>query len=206
MDGTLINSGADITTSVNFVREQVYRLPPVSIAYVTEAINRDQRNLAMLFYETPLYEKKAQQVFEDHYHDQCVQTVRLYDGIDALLNTLAERNSILAVATNAPTAFARRMLDRLAITDAFTHIIGSEDVQNPKPDPEMLHTILEDHNYDRQHDFALMVGDSDKDMEAGRRAGIASAFVTWGFTPRGNGDYICEQPEDILTILDTSRL
>lgn len=205
MDGTLINSGADITTSVNYVRKQVYSLPPVSVTYVTEAINRDQRNLAMLFYETPLYDRKAQRIFEDHYHEQCVQTVHLYDGIKPLLTTLATRKVILAIATNAPTPFARRMLDKLEITHLFTHIVGSGDVRQPKPDPEMLHTILHAHSYTKTHDFALMVGDSDKDMEAGKRAGIASAFVTWGFTPKGNGDFICKTPNDILAILDNDQ-
>ena len=206
MDGTLINSGGDITTSVNFVRQQVYNLPRVSVDYVTEAINRDQRNLAMLFYETPLYEKKAQQVFEAHYHEQCVQTVRLYEGISPLLDKLSRRKIRLAVATNAPATFALRMLDRLNITRKFTHVLGSDDVQNPKPDPEMVRLILKDHNFSPHRDFALMVGDSAKDMEAGRRAGIATAFVTWGFSPRGIGDFICDRPEDILTIVETGRL
>jgi phosphoglycolate phosphatase len=202
MDGTLINSGADITTSVNYVRNTVYNLPHVSVEYVTEAINRDQRNLALLFYGVPVYEKRAQQIFEMHYHEQCVQTVRLYDGIGELLAELAHRKVQMAVATNAPTPFALKMLDKLSITDAFTHIIGSNDVQHPKPDPEMIHRILDDHHCTTTRNDALIVGDSEKDMEAGRRAGIATAFASWGFSPQGNGDFICNRPADILAIIE----
>jgi len=201
MDGTLINSGADITASVNHVRQTVYNLPEVSVDYVTDAINRDQQNLAMMFYETPRYEPGTQQVFEAHYHEQCVQTVRLYEGIAELLSTLTRHNVHLAVATNAPTQFALRMLGKLNITETFSHVIGSDQVTTPKPNPEMIHTILKRLHHDSQKDFSLMVGDSEKDMEAGRRAGIATAFVTWGFTPQGNGDFTCQRPEDISAII-----
>jgi len=201
MDGTLIDSGHDITASVNYVRKKVYGLEPLTISFVIEAINRDQRNLALLFYEQATYQLEAKTIFEAHYYRQCVQTTRLYDGIGPLLNDLAGIGTRLSVATNAPAVFARRMLTRLGIDAAFDHIIGSENVEQPKPHPEMLQTILADYNFNPDRDFAIMVGDNSKDMEAARRADIPGVFVTWGFSPAGRGDIVVHQPEVLLQLV-----
>ncbi len=205
MDGTLIDSGHDITASVNHVRRTVYGLDPLSRDVVVEAINRDQRNLALLFYEVETYEAEAQSVFESHYYHQCIQTPRLYNGIDKLLKDFVALGVRLHVATNAPARFARRMLTHLGIDDLFETIVGSEDVERAKPSPDMLHLVLDGCGYDPKQDFALMVGDNGKDMEAARRAGIAGAFVTWGFSPEGIGDHICVRPGDLFRLVKDGK-
>ena len=181
MDGTLVDSSADITASVNHVRRHVYGLDPLSPEDVTEAINRDQRNLAMLFYERQEYEPKAQEVFEAHYYQQCVHAPRPYEGIVEAVRSLRGHGARLSVATNAPSRFACRMLDHLDLTRFFDHILGAEAVQEPKPDPEMIRILLTRYGYRPQQDQALLIGDSAKDMEAARRAGITPFFASWGF-------------------------
>ncbi len=205
MDGTLIDSGQDITASVNYVRSRVYGLNPLAVSEVVEAINRDQRNLAMLFYNRPTYEPEAQEIFEAHYLEQCVQSPTVYPGVMALLQGLAEAGVSLSVATNAPARFARRMLQHLELAELFNPIIGSESVQHVKPHPAMLNAVLEAHDYRPDSDFALMVGDSSKDMEAAGRAGIPGAFVTWGFSPKGEGDVVVSRPEELLDWMGLGR-
>jgi HAD superfamily hydrolase (TIGR01549 family) len=201
MDGTLVDSGEDITASVNHVRKKVYNLAPLQVEYVVEAINLDKRNLALLFYETPLYEPEARQEFENHYHDQCIRTLRLYEGIDELLENLVHRSARISVATNAPARFAKRMLAHLGLETIFDRIIGSEDVSHPKPHPDMLLTLLDGYGYVPGQDQALMVGDNDKDMKAARQAGISGAFATWGFSESGAGDYSLSRPDEVLQLL-----
>jgi len=201
MDGTLIDSGHDITASVNFVRRTVYGLEPLTREFVIEAINRDQRNLALLFYEVPTYEEKARTCFEAHYHEQCIRHPRLYQGVEELLSSCVDLGVRLYVATNAPARFARRMLGSLGVDNFFERIVGSEDVERCKPHPDMLQLLLRHSGYQAGKDFALMVGDNSKDMEAASRAGIASAFVTWGFSPEGEGDWLCSHPEELLSLL-----
>lgn len=205
MDGTLIDSGRDITASVNHVRKRVYGLGPLTTSFVIEAINRDQRNLALLFYEKETYEPEAKVMFEAHYHEQCVQTPRLYDGIGRILDSLTGTGVHLSVATNAPAVFAGRMLTHLGVVKYFDHIIGSEDVSKSKPHPEMVHRILADYGFAPERDFAVMVGDNSKDMEAARRAEIPGAFVTWGFSSTGIGDFVLGQPDELLQLVQTAE-
>jgi phosphoglycolate phosphatase len=204
MDGTLIDSGHDITVSINYTRKTVYGLGPLKISFVIEAINRDQRNLAQLFYERKSYDQEAKTVFEAHYHGQCVKTPRLYNGIGPLLDALAAVGVRRSVATNAPAIFAEKMLTHLGVVDQFDYIIGSEDVQHSKPHPAMLLSILDDYGFQAKRDYAVMAGDNSKDMEAARRTGIPGVFVTWGFSPTGEGDFVLSEPEELLQLLQAA--
>ena len=201
MDGTLINSKDDITTSINYVREKQYRLPALTQDFVVEAINRDQRNLAQLFYEKEVYEEMAREMFEVHYEQQCTQSATMYDGILELVENLHAQGVKMGVATNAPTPFALQMLEHVGLAEYFEKIVGADLVASPKPHPEMLEVTLTHLDFDAQNDRAFMVGDNSKDMEAGRRAGCVSVFSTWGFSPEGEGDYVIAHPNEFLKLL-----
>ncbi len=205
MDGTLIDSQHDITTSINHVRQAHHGLGPLLSEFVVEAINRHQRNLPKLFYGTDLYHDRDKLLFEEHYHEQCVQNPRLYDGVRTLLEKLEEEDIRLAVATNAPSKFARRMLTHLGVAERFTWIIGADMVENPKPDREMLHQILQGFGFEHGRDSAWMIGDNSKDMEAAVNAGISGVFVTWGFSIEGEGDHVIDDPKRLLEIISANR-
>lgn len=201
MDGTLIDSATDITLSINHVRTHHYGLNNLSEQFVVDAINASERNLAFLFYETEHYDAKAKALFEEHYHTQCIQNVRAYEGISDVLHKLHSQGCILGVATNAPSKFAKRMLSHLQLFDYFTHIIGADNVQFPKPNPQMLEIHLEHHGFDATRDRAWMVGDNTKDMDAARNANISSIFAAWGFSESGIGDYVVSDPLELSAII-----
>lgn len=201
MDGTLIDSATDITLSINYVRKHYYGLGNLSEQFVVDAINASQRNLAQLFYETQQYDEAAKELFEEHYHTQCIQNVRAYNGITEILFNLHSQGCILGVATNAPSKFAKRMLSHLNLSDYFTHIIGADNVQFPKPHPQMIECHLENHGFVQTRDRAWMVGDNKKDMEAARNANITGIFATWGFSAKGDGDYLVSDPRDLSSII-----
>ena len=201
MDGTLIDSARDITISVNEVRRVNHRLDELSEAFIVEAINREQRNLAKLFYGTEEYEQSDKLLFEEHYHVQCTQNVRLYEGVEESINALLKKEVRLSVATNAPTKFACRMLEACGVSHAFDFIVGADMVDKPKPDKEMLEYILAQYGYRKEH-TAWMVGDNSKDMQAAEHAGIDSAFATWGFSPQSQHDISLASPLEIIEFFD----
>ncbi|EQB40558.1 haloacid dehalogenase [Sulfurimonas hongkongensis] len=201
MDGTLVDSKKDITTSVNYIREKHYGLEPLSEEYIVEVINMEVRNLPKLFYGTEHYEDRDRELFEIHYANQCIQNPYLYDGIKETLEELVESSVKISVATNAPTPFAKRILKHLRVDEMFDVIIGADRVENSKPDPQMLHHILNHYKYDEKKDIAWMVGDNSKDMLSAKAAGIESMFATWGFTPQADHDIIVYEPKEILGIV-----
>ncbi|WP_457749002.1 HAD family hydrolase [Sulfurimonas sp.] len=201
MDGTLIDSKKDITISVNYVRKVNHNLPPLSEDFIVESINKEVRNLPKLFYNTDIYEEKDRELFERHYKEQCIQNPYLYEGIKEMLQALHVKGVKLSVATNAPTQFARTMLEHLHVAEMFDVIIGADKVQASKPHPDMIHKILDFYHYDAQEDKAWMVGDNSKDIKSAQNAGIGAIFAAWGFSTHGTHSVIVKHPNEILDII-----
>jgi len=201
MDGTLLDSKKDITISVNHIRKLHYNLEPLSEEFVVEAINMEVRNLPKLFYNTQVYEQKDRDVFESFYEKQCTQNLYLYNGIKEVLLTLKDKGIKLSVATNAPTKFAKLMLNSLGVKNMFDVIVGADEVSMPKPSPQMLYKILGFYNFDKLKDKAWMIGDNSKDMLSAKNAGIQSVFATWGFSSQSDYKKTIFHPNDILDIV-----
>lgn len=201
MDGTLIDSKKDITISVNYVRRVNHDLPPLSEDFIVDAINMEVRNLPKLFYGTELYEEGDREVFEKHYKEQCIKNPYLYEGVLELLQTLKAHNVLLSVATNAPTIFAKTMLEHLDVAELFDVIIGADEVKASKPDPAMILYILNHYNFDTLEDKAWMIGDNSKDMQSAKNAAIEAIFAAWGFSAHGEHHRVITAPKDILEIV-----
>jgi phosphoglycolate phosphatase len=102
---------------------------------------------------------------------------QLFDGVRETLQELADRGHILAVATGK----GRQGLDYALETTglgAFFHLTRCADETFSKPHPEMLNQILELSGMDPHQ--ALMIGDTEYDLEMAVNAGISSLGVTYG--------------------------
>ena len=201
MDGTLIDSKKDITSSINYVRKTNHDLPALDESYIVDVINMAVRNLPELFYNTPIYLEEDRKLFEEHYFEECIKNPYLYDGIAESLEQLKALHVRLNVATNAPTLFAKRMLKHLHVSDMFDTIIGADTAKASKPDPKMLEIILSNYNFTHTPDMTWMVGDNSKDIQAARNIFISSIFAAWGFSSSGEADFIANHPLNILDII-----
>ena len=178
MDGTLIDSGTSITNTINHVRQN-HGFEPLEKAYALEKVNDPNINASEFFYGTKEFTEKQRILFEDHYKANCLNDLEMYEGIQKLIDDL-KSDFTLAVATNANSVFAKKMLDHVGIGQHFKTILGYDSVKNSKPHPEMVYKILDTHKIDKQN--AQLIGDSHKDIMAATNAGIDSVLVNWGFS------------------------
>lgn len=178
MDGTLINSGTSITNTINYVRENL-GFEKLEKTYILENVNDPDINAAQFFYGTPDFTEEQKILFENHYNETCLDNLELYEGIGKLIDDLKSEFT-LAVATNANSDFAKKMLNHLEIGKHFKTILGYNSVKNPKPHPEMVYKILDKHEIVKNN--AQLIGDSHKDIMAATNAGIDSVLVNWGFS------------------------
>ena len=183
MDGTLINSGFAITNSINYVRENL-GLQRLERNYILEKVNEPHINSAEFFYGTQEFTSEQTKLFEEYYDKHCLSDLVLYDGIAKLIDDL-KGDFKLAVATNANSLYAKRMLDHVGIGNNFSTILGYDSVTKPKPHPEMVNKIL--NKYDILNTNAQMIGDSHKDTLAAKGAGVDSVLVNWGFSNHEEG-------------------
>ena len=201
MDGTLIDSKTDMTISINYIRKKYYNLEALTADFVVDAINKDVRNLAKLFYNKQTYIERDREAFEAHYAKQCTQNSYLYDGVREVLKELKDAGVKISVATNAPTKFAKRMLESLNVDTMFDMILGADKIEDYKPSPLMINNILDFHNFDKNNGEAWMIGDNSKDMGSAENADINSIFVTWGFSKFSEYKNTIAKPNQILDIV-----
>ncbi len=179
LDGTLVDSGDDLTATVNHVLGQD-GLPPVHREQVLQMLGDGAPVLVERAYAHHGAERPAGALtrFRGHYREHCLDATRPYPGIRSLLQRLAPERTVV-VATNKPTAFAEQIATGLGLEPLVDLVVGPETAGAPKPSPAMLLAALE--TLDHAPAEAVMIGDSPSDVEAGCRAGTATLAVLWGY-------------------------
>ena len=109
--------------------------------------------------------KRARDVFNVEYTKGLDKDYNLYEGVKEGLEYFKSRGIKLAVVTNKPQMFALPLLSYMGIKDYFDFILGGEVIPERKPDPTPLYYVLDKLQVSK--DDAVMVGDSNNDIEAG---------------------------------------
>ena len=192
LDGTLADSKKDLCRSVNHVRGR-FDLAPVGETTIAGMIGNGPGALIERALEHRASEDRVRaglEMFLAYYGDHMLDETDLYPGVRETLDRLAECH--LAVLTNKPYRFSCRMLDGLGIYDRFAAVYGGNSFPVKKPDPTGVHRIVAETG--ARVESTWMVGDSSVDVMTGRRAGVTTCGVTYGYAPES----LEEHPPDFL--------
>ena len=116
--------------------------------------------------------------FYRHYGQVCLETSRPYPGIEGMLAELAKRYP-LALYTNKPERFVRKILNGLHLAPFFPELLGGDTLPTRKPEPPGVRLLAE--RLGVQVTATMLVGDSLIDAATARGAGCRFAFAEWGF-------------------------
>jgi phosphoglycolate phosphatase len=187
LDGTLIDSGADLCASVNAMLRQFGRasLPePVIATYIGDgAVRLVARALGEP--TDPALLDSAVTYFLDYYREHKLDKTYVYPGVFASLDSLRYKPGghprMMAVLTNKPIGPSQAICDALGLTPYFFRIYGANSFATKKPDPEGLNALIREAGITPQE--TLMVGDSDIDILTARNAGVWSLGCSFGLAP-----------------------
>lgn len=186
LDGTLVDTAPDLSGALNHCLE-LAELPTLSVEALRPHAGRGARAMLEEGYrqggriadESEL--RHAVPLFLAHYEAHIADASRPFPGAVDALDRLAAAGLQLAVCTNKTEALARRLLEALGLDDRFAAICGSDSFAGRKPDPvHLLGTLALAAGTAAR---SVMVGDTDTDIEAARRAGLASVLVDFGYDP-----------------------
>lgn len=197
MDGTLIDSSAAMTQSVNFVRASI-GLEPIDKSYLEYYINQPDQHLPKIFYNTLEYDPIHKELFKEHYLVSAPHMISLYPHVREMLEILHQK-ATLNIATNASDFFAKNMLGHLEILDFFTHVRGSNNVELPKPHPQMIEMIMQESSSTKAQ--TILVGDSIKDEMAAKRADVHFIFADWGYGKSETATVKVQNIQELLKLL-----
>jgi phosphoglycolate phosphatase len=183
LDGTLVDSAADLVAATNHVL-QSFALPDVDGATLRTYVGDGARMLVARALGPAHAGRVDEGVgrFLAYYRHHLLDTTRPYPGIGALLADLHARAIRLSVVTNKAEALSRPILEGLGLMRWIDALVGGDSLPTRKPDPAGLSSVLA--RTGTRRDEALMVGDSPIDRDAARAAGVAFCGVAWGFASR----------------------
>ncbi len=208
LDGTLIDSRADLVTSVNLMLDQLgyVSLPATQvITFVGEGmrllIERALRaSLAREPEDTLIV--RALEVYVGKYRKHLLDQTQTYPEVFETLTALAHLPK--AVVTNKPHEFTITILDALDLRRHFVAVIGGDSLPERKPAPAPLLEAA------RLCEIApsdcLMIGDTKVDMFAGQAAGMKTCGFVGGFRGReelteANADFLIEHFEELQNVV-----
>jgi phosphoglycolate phosphatase len=209
LDGTLVDSGADLANAVNALIEDLGGRPlpaPGILEMVGDGAGvlvRRSLAAASLDPDTP----GALDRFLGFYDSRLLEHTVPYPGTTEALEQVHGRMAA-AVLTNKPANATARILDGLGLSRHFSAVIGGDTKWGRKPDPAgLLHLSA---SAGVAVDRTLMVGDSRIDLETARRAGTRVCLVRYGFGFRFapgdfNGDELfADSPRELGDLLARS--
>jgi phosphoglycolate phosphatase len=179
LDGTLIDSKKDLILAVNAMLREAGRaeLGESTIAGYIGAGAPQLIARALGDGATEEEKKTALKFFLDYYEIHKMDSTRPYPGVAEALAEL--RRFPMAILTNKPFKISRRILDAMGLSGYFRAIYGGNSFETKKPDPLGALTILREFGAAPQE--ALLIGDSEVDIQTARNAGMLSAAVNYGF-------------------------
>ncbi len=198
LDGTLLNTIADLATATNVALEH-YGLPTHKEEeykfFVGNGINKlferalpeDKRNEE--------YVMKIRSIFVPYYDAHNSDLSRPYQGINELLLDLQNAGIKIAVASNKYQAAAVKLVKEFFPDINFAEILGQRDGVPSKPNPTIVNEITEHTGISKKD--TVYVGDSCVDMQTGKNADVTTVGVSWGFRPKAelesyNPDFIAD--------------
>lgn len=185
LDGTLLNTIADLASAVNYALIQLdYPIHPEETirTFVGNGINK------LLFRALPDDKKTEENVmrmrahFLPYYDMHNADLSRPYPGIVSLLEGLQTKQVMLAVASNKYQTATEKLVKHYFPSIRFVEVLGQREGVAVKPDPAIVFDILQ--KADVAKEDVLYVGDSGVDMQTAINAGVDAVGVTWGFRPQ----------------------
>lgn len=204
LDGTLLNTIADLGTACNHALEKM-GFPPHPLSAYNFMVGDGIRKLMERAEPDadPATIDQLLDYFRDYYDFHCTDRTEPYPGIPKLLEDLVKRGIKVAVATNKYQAAAEKIITHYFPDVPFVAVMGQIEGRPTKPDPSIVFAILNESPTPKAK--VMMVGDSAVDIETARRACIGSVGVTWGFRPvselrRAYANHIVSNTTEILKL------
>ena len=208
LDGTLADTAPYLAYALNCVLEE-QGCRPLPFDTIRPVVSHGGVALIKLGFgideHAPGFPPLRQRLL-DIYRDNIARETRLFDGMGTLLTRLEERGINWGVVTNKPGWLTGPLLEALGLKARAATIVSGDTLPERKPHPAPMLLACEQAGSDAAH--CLYIGDAERDIEAGRNAGMRTLVALFGylgetdFPEQWQADGMVESALDILDWLE----
>jgi N-acetyl-D-muramate 6-phosphate phosphatase len=205
LDGTLIDTAPDMGGALNNLLIEENH-DPIPLAQIRPFVSQGGLVLTRLGFADKVAEAEIEplrQRFLEHYRAIVADNSRLFDGFDRVLDDLEARGMPWGIVTNKPEWLALPLLETLELKARAGVIIGGDTLARRKPDPLPLQVAAK--RLGVACERCVYVGDDERDMVAGRAAGMKIIVAAYGYIEAEtdidawSADGIIDSPAELLT-------
>lgn len=221
LDGTLLDTAPDLVASANWSLAQE-GLPPCPLDEAKPYISGGARTiLGYWLVKTledrpvfnyprdnivsprfrPLFDRTMDRMLE-HYASNLSHHTDYFDGMESVLDTLDASGLPWGVVTNKQSRFTNPLADATKLSQRTSCIISGDTTAEAKPHPLPLQEASRRLGIRTEH--CVYIGDAARDIEAGRRAGMATLAALYGYIAANEdvtawgADDALETPADLI--------
>ena len=206
LDGTLVDTAPEMHLAMNVLlkEEGLKQLPYESVRpHVSNGVMGIFKNV---FEDNPKFRGRRFNRYLDIYEEHLGINAKTFPGIDEVISTIENLGINWGVVTNKSKRFAKPLLRKLKLLNRTSCLVCGDTTNNLKPDPEPInHALLLLQIKNTKGSF--YIGDSKKDIDAAKAAGINSIACTYGYItddtePKNwNADFYVDHALEILNVI-----
>jgi N-acetyl-D-muramate 6-phosphate phosphatase len=211
LDGTLLDTGPDIAHALNRLRAE-HGLEPYPYPPIRACVSHGASAVLKCGFppcDDPARFDTLRARFLDLYAEHIALHTTPFDGVDAMLTELEARGLRWGVVTNKPGWLTDPLMERIGYTARAACIVSGDTTPYSKPHPApVLHGVEALGAIPTE---ALYVGDAERDVQAGRAAGLRTAVALFGYVTADDdpvawgADALLDTPGDLIALLDGHR-
>lgn len=211
LDGTLADTAPDLAYALNQVRQE-QGLEAMPFETIRPHVSHGGIALTRLGFglepEHPDFPPLRERLLAI-YRDNLARETRLFPGMEELLLHIEQQDMNWGVVTNKPGWLTEPLLEALGLSQRAACIVSGDTCTNRKPHPEPI--LYGCHQAGSEADQCVYVGDAQRDIEAGRRAGLKTLVALFGYIgndddPRSwQADALLQTPAEIISWLQANN-
>lgn len=206
LDGTLLDTAPDLGAALNAVLAQEQRELVPADAFTPIASHGANGMLKLGFGDDfEPHRDRLREAFLNAYQRDIAKQTRLYDGIERMLVALDNAGIAVAIVTNKPGYLTAMLLPSYPALSAIDVVVSGDTLPVAKPDPAPLLLAAEQLGIDPA--ACWYVGDAERDIQAGRRAGMFTILAHYGYIHTDDephlwqADSVIHAPDELLKLL-----
>lgn len=181
LDGTLADTAPDLAGALNATRI-THGLEPLTLETISPTVSLGGNAMIKLAFNLEEGDDGFEEIrdqFLNYYLEHIAEETKLYEGMHDLLNMLERNNKTWGIVTNKSTWLTTPLLEELELDKRSACVVCGDTLEHRKPHPApILHAC---DLINAKPETTLYIGDAQRDIEAGSRAGTKTMVALYGY-------------------------